>query len=81
MKISCDEATTICDKSQYREASFMERIKLSLHLFICKTCGLYSKQNNVMSKCYGKLKKHKNCTCLSDDEKQKMEHEIEKKSH
>lgn len=78
MKISCDEATTICDKSQYNEATFIERIKLSLHLLFCKICGLYSKQNNVMSKCYGKLKKHKNCTCLSDHEKALMEKEVEK---
>ena len=24
-KITCDEATTICDKSQYKEASFLDR--------------------------------------------------------
>ncbi len=31
--INCDEATTICDKSQYCEATLWERIKLRMHLF------------------------------------------------
>lgn len=56
MKLTCDEASTICDKSQYNEASFWEKIKLKVHLFLCKKCGLYSKQNKIMSTCFGKLK-------------------------
>ena len=49
LKINCDEATTICDKSQYNEASFMERVRLTLHLALCKNCKKYTKQNNLMS--------------------------------
>jgi len=75
MNISCDKATAICDKSQYGEVTFRDRLKLSLHLFLCKKCGLYSKQNGVISKC---LKKHKEFKksmkcCLSEDEKTAME--------
>ncbi|MBP9599913.1 MAG: hypothetical protein KBE41_00295 [Lutibacter sp.] len=75
MKITCDEATSICDKSQYNEASFLEILKLRLHLFLCKKCGLYSKQNTIMSKCYEKkrardLLKLKGLCC---EEKEKME--------
>lgn len=78
MKLSCDEATTICDKSQYGEVTIWERIKLSLHLFLCKNCGKYTKQNGVMSKCYRKqseFTKKKKC-CLSENEKHCMENEI-----
>ena len=78
MKLSCDEATTICDKSQYGEVTLLERIKLSLHLFLCKKCGKYSKQNGVMTKCYKKqseIKKGEKC-CLSEDEKHCMEKEL-----
>ena len=57
MKLTCDEATAICDKSQYKEASFWEIIKLKVHLFLCKKCGLYSKQNKIMSTCLKKLEK------------------------
>lgn len=56
MKLSCDEATTICDKNQYKEASLFEKLKLSLHLLVCKKCGRYSKQNNIMSTCYSQYK-------------------------
>lgn len=75
MKLSCDEATTICDKSQYGNASFWEIVKLNWHLFLCKKCGAYTKQNVVMTKCYRKqsqLLKDKEC-CLSKDEKECME--------
>jgi len=78
MKINCDEATTICDKSQYKEAGFWEIIKLNIHLFLCKKCGLYSKQNGVMTKCYEKYK-NKNVAekrCLCEKEKEQMEQEL-----
>ena len=52
--ISCDEATTICDKNQYGEASFWEKIKLNLHLLMCKHCRGYSKQNHLITKIVGK---------------------------
>ncbi len=59
-KISCDEATTICDKSQYGEASRKEIIKLKLHFLFCKLCRLYSKQNSFLSLFY--KEKAKNCS-------------------
>ena len=81
MKLTCDEATAICDKSQYKEASLWEKIKLSIHLFLCKKCGLYSKQNKVMSSCYQKLK---DVECsktiqLKQEEKEFMEQELKTK--
>ena len=33
-KITCDEATTICDKSQYGKATILEIIKLKFHFLI-----------------------------------------------
>jgi hypothetical protein len=53
--INCDEATTICDKSQYNEASFMEKVRLSLHLALCKNCKKYTKQNNLMSDVFNRF--------------------------
>ncbi|REE83484.1 hypothetical protein BX611_0775 [Lutibacter oceani] len=80
MKLTCDEATQICDKSQYSEATFWEKLKLNLHLLLCKNCGLYSKQNNVMTKCYEKHKKEEgNKHCLCADEKEVMEKQIKEK--
>jgi hypothetical protein len=81
MKLTCDEATKICDKNQYGEISFLERIKLQFHLITCKLCGKYSKQNVIMTKC---LEKHKNVEkkatpCLAKEEKICMKEEIDAK--
>jgi hypothetical protein len=53
--ISCDEATTICDKSQYDEASLYDKIRLSIHLAFCKHCKDYTKQNRLMSDLFGRF--------------------------
>ncbi|WP_111707295.1 hypothetical protein [Lutibacter citreus] len=78
MKLTCDEATTICDKSQYGEASLWDKIKLNIHIFLCKNCGTYSKQNVVMTKCFNKHKEviKKEERCLGDEEKKTMEQEV-----
>ncbi|APG66011.1 hypothetical protein LPB136_11820 [Tenacibaculum todarodis] len=78
--ISCDEATTICDKSQYGEASFSEKLKLNWHIFVCKICSKYVKQNRTMTKV---LKmKASDCKednkCLSNADKDAFKKELEK---
>ncbi len=80
-KISCDEATTICDKNQYGEASFVEKLKLMIHFYGCKVCKCYSDQNNLMTKIYNKYSKDKSeqHTCFSKDEKKKLEKKIKEK--
>jgi hypothetical protein len=81
MKITCDEATSICDKSQYKEATFLEKVKLNLHLFLCKKCGLYSKQNNIMTTCYEKHKNNKTRynDCLREEEREAMSKQLNEK--
>jgi len=81
MKLSCDEATKICDKNQYGEASLWEKIKLNIHIFLCKKCGLYSKQNGIMTRCYEKhqaLEKSKK-DCLNEQEKKYLDKEVKEK--
>ena len=47
--ITCEEAALICNKSQYKEASFLEKLRLNWHFLHCKICKLYSNQNNKMT--------------------------------
>jgi len=78
--IDCDEATTICDKNQYKEATFWEKLKLSFHLLICKKCGLYSKQNTTVTKvCNQHLHKCETEHHLSENEKAVLQTEVIKK--
>ncbi len=71
--ISCQEAGNICDKSQYKEASFWQRFKLSLHIFWCEKCNAYVKRNSALSKML-KLYSEENCNQhLSETKKTKLE--------
>jgi len=49
--IECEKAQHVCDKSQYHEASFFERIKLAVHLLYCNACRKYSKKNAKLTQC------------------------------
>ncbi len=77
--ITCDDATLICDKKQYKEATLWERIKLSYHLLICKNCRVYPEQNAILTevlKVKAKECSHKDKT-LSDEEKQAMKKKLQ----
>lgn len=46
----CSEAAHICDKHQYEEIGFLDKIKMKLHLLLCKLCRNYSKRNERLTK-------------------------------
>jgi transcription elongation factor Elf1 len=74
LKLTCDEATTICDKNQYGEASIKELIKLNIHLIKCRICGVYTKQNITLSNFYKRYAKR--CKqlkhCMSEEDKETL---------
>ncbi|WP_111309282.1 hypothetical protein [Confluentibacter sediminis] len=72
--VPCEEANHVCDKSQYKEASLWEKIKLNLHLIYCKACRKYSKNNKKLSHSI-KISKVK---CLDKKCKDAMKKEFEK---
>ncbi|PZD76498.1 hypothetical protein [Mesonia sp. K7] len=45
-----------CDKAQYDEASFLEKLKLKFHLFFCKDCQTYVKRNTQLSQLFTQAK-------------------------
>ncbi len=77
-KLTCNEATTICDKAQYGEASFYEKIQLNWHLIVCKICSMYTKQNSKMSDIF--KMKAANCKtetrCLSAKDKDALKEQL-----
>lgn len=71
-KITCEQAHEICNKSQYGESSFKEKLKLSFHILFCKICSLYVKQNATITKiCNSKSQDVKSKT-YNMSEKQKQ---------
>jgi len=67
--ISCDEAKHICDKAQYDEASFWEKIKLGIRLSWCSVTKKYNKRNVKLSN----ILESTETECLSPKEKKDME--------
>ena len=75
MKITCQEASNICNKSQYKEASFWDIVKLRIHLLYCKACKQYSKKNSELTSMCDRA----GLTMLSKDDKERMKRDLEKK--
>lgn len=79
--ISCEEATIICTKAQYNEATFLEKIKLNIHLLTCKICGKFAKQNTQLTKVCDKHLLEKDCKpTLSEADKEVMKKELLKQN-
>lgn len=50
--LKCEDAQKVCDKNQYKEAGFLESIKLSIHLIFCRICQKYTARNNKLTKLF-----------------------------
>ena len=70
--INCEEARLICHKTQYKDASFLEILKLKLHLFICKACSAFSRKNTKLTTLCEEATLH----VLSDKEKVHMKERL-----
>jgi predicted anti-sigma-YlaC factor YlaD len=47
--LKCNEAAHVCDKAQYNEARFVDKVMLKMHLLMCKLCRNYSKRNSALT--------------------------------
>ncbi|MBU2997154.1 hypothetical protein KO500_11955 [Cellulophaga baltica] len=69
---SCEKAAIICNKSQYNEATFIEKIKLKLHILICDKCLKFSKKNGELTNLCDKAK----LKSLSINEKEALKEKL-----
>ena len=83
LTLTCNEATTICDKSQYNEATFLEKMKLTFHFLYCKICKRYTKQNLMLSRCYKNkaVRTKKENFNLTLEEKETLKQELDKQTY
>jgi len=68
MMISCEKAADFCNKKQYNEATWVQRMQLSFHLLICKACAGFSSKNTQLTELCSKAK----YKSLPEAEKQQM---------
>ncbi|MFT7072607.1 glycine dehydrogenase [Patiriisocius sp. Uisw_017] len=52
--LKCEEANHTCDKNQYKDASLLALIKLTIHLIYCAACRKYTARNTKLSKLFKK---------------------------
>ena len=71
--ISFEQAKHICDKNQYGESTFFERIKLSIRHSWCMLTRKYSKNNNQLTKIIDKS----NVNFLMLNEREKLQQQFE----
>ena len=73
--VSCEEANHFCDKNQYKEASFWEKVRLTVHLLYCRACRKYSSNNGKLTK----LVKSPKVYSLEPSEKEAMKEQLKQK--
>lgn len=78
IKLSCQEANHVCDKTQYKEASFWEKVKLNLHLIYCRACRKYTSNNSKLTKVMRSSKVEVLDTTAKDKMKTAFEQELAK---
>ncbi len=64
--LKCTEAVNVCDKSQYEEATFFDKLLLRIHLLYCSLCRGYSFRNRKLTQAI----KESDIKTLPDDQKQ-----------
>lgn len=50
LKITCKEASLLIIKSEEQHLSYSEKLRVNLHLFICRMCRLFKRQNKILGK-------------------------------
>lgn len=70
--MDCSNTAHCCDKAQYDEASFFEKIQIHIHLLFCKPCKKYTENNNKLTE----LVKKANLKSCSEAEKKAWKEEI-----
>lgn len=73
-KINCHEGKMLCDKNQYKETSFWEKVKLNFYLVVCGECRSYTSSNIKLSKAINSKK----VQSVSSQEKDALKEKLEK---
>lgn len=69
----CQKSCYICDQSQYEEAGFIDKLKLKMHLALCKSCREYNQKNSKLSA----LIQKSDVKCMCSKKKKELQKIIE----
>jgi hypothetical protein len=81
MVYSCDKATFLLTKAEYTPLSFLDRMRLKIHLMGCEFCRLYQKHNAFITEQYSIQKLDATKLKLREEKKKEIRELIENQSH
>lgn len=78
--ISCKQATELVSHSLDRPLAPGQRLRLQLHLLICRQCRRYRKQLNFLKRAASRLDSHieEGAPSLAPEAKQRIKKKLEK---
>ena len=59
---SCERATRLASDALDRRLSLLERLRLRLHLLMCRSCSNYSREIALLEQALEKLRGHEQCS-------------------
>ncbi len=71
--ISCDQAKEICDKLQYNEATWLEKLKFKFRYLYCHVTRNYSNKNDKLTSTCNKAQ----IQCMDLKEKEELKKSLE----
>lgn len=72
LMITCKEATDMLSQKEEGKISYENRLKLWYHLFLCKWCRAFKKQDSLIIKHLHSLDTRDEQQVLSEEEKKSM---------
>lgn len=70
--LSCKKTTELIEKRFVTKLSVVEKIQLSMHTAMCKTCKMYEKQSDIIEKSLEKIQQ-KECEPMKLSSEKKEE--------
>ena len=77
LMITCKDATQLVVKKNHEVLNMWDRMRLLMHLSMCRFCSLFEKQNRIIDEHAAKLDEI-SPTHMTQDSKEKILHELEK---
>lgn len=48
LMLNCEDATRLTSIKRYKKLSLTERVRLNVHIFVCKYCSRFAKFNDLL---------------------------------
>lgn len=71
--LKCQKITELASKQLDTDIKIWQKIELTLHVWMCKTCHSYIKQLGFIQKLAANIDKHKENINLSDEARQRIQ--------